>query len=82
MRNIKDHERKDSEVKDALSLLESINVETATDEELRNILSHLKDQFKTRYKYIVGEWRNAHRAKSTRNGQFVKAQEVIDYLSE
>lgn len=45
-----------------------------------NLLKDLRYQFKNRYKYLVGEWQNAHRAKSTRDGQFVAKEEVIDYL--
>ncbi len=69
-----------NEERDAYALLESINLETASDDEVRNLLKHLKFQFKTRYKYIVGEWRNAKRAKSTRNGRFVSRSEVVEYL--
>ncbi|MCK4339513.1 MAG: hypothetical protein KAW87_05960 [Candidatus Cloacimonetes bacterium] len=70
------------EKEDALVLLESVNVDTATNDELKSIVKHLQKQFKERYEYLVGDWRNAHRAKSTRNGQFVSAQEVIDYLNQ
>lgn len=66
--------------KDALNLLESINIESATEMEMRELLSHLRNQFKTRYKYLVGEWQGARRAKSTRNGRFIKGEEVIEYL--
>ena len=40
-----------------------------------------KQQFRTRYLYIVGEWRGRRRAKSTRTGSFVRSQQVIDYLA-
>jgi len=68
--------------KDAIKLLESINLEKASEQEMKDLIIHLKDQFKTRYKYLVGEWQNARRAKSTRNGQFVSRDEVIEYLKE
>ena len=61
-------------------LLESIDLETATTEELRNALRHLRNQFKTRYRYIVGEWRGDKRIKSTRDGKFASHNEIIDYL--
>ncbi|NLC92845.1 MAG: hypothetical protein GX677_05190 [Treponema sp.] len=68
--------------KDAFKLLESLNLEDATENEMRELLNHLRNQFKTRYKYLVGEWQGARRAKSTRNGQFVKGEEVVKYLKE
>lgn len=39
-----------------------------------------RQQFRTRYSFIVGEWRGRHRAKSTRTGAFVRTEEVIRYL--
>jgi hypothetical protein len=66
--------------KDAVKLLESINLESASETEMKDLIIHLRNQFKTRYKYLVGEWQGARRAKSTRNGQFVKGEEVIEYL--
>ncbi|MDY0289469.1 MAG: hypothetical protein RBR15_11650 [Sphaerochaeta sp.] len=65
---------------DALILLESFNLENASEQEMKELITHLRNQFKTRYQYLVGEWRNAKRAKSTRNGQFISNKEVIDYL--
>ena len=47
---------------------------------VKKLLGHLKHQLKTRYKYLVGEWQGAARARSTIDGKFVKNQEVIDYL--
>jgi len=44
------------------------------------LLEHLRNQFRNRYRYLVGEWSNARRAKDTRTGEFVKKQDVIDYL--
>lgn len=70
----------DDEDKDVVYLLESVNVEKASKEDLAKLINHLKKQFKTRYQYLVGEWRNAHRAKNTRNGQFASVEEVTDYL--
>lgn len=67
---------------DPIQLLESFNPETATNSEMKQLIIHLKSQFKTRYNYLVGEWANAHRAKSTRNGQFVSSKEVIEYLGK
>ena len=64
---------------DSIQLLESIDPATATCEELRKLVVHLKKQFKECYKYLVGEWSSTRRAKSTQNGKFVKRDEVIDY---
>ena len=77
MENKDDFESKEDDI---LHLLISANLETASDKELKELIAHLQIQFKTRYKYLVGEWRNAQRAKSTRNGKFVENKEVIDYL--
>jgi len=74
-------EQEGSDEKDVVHLLESVNVETATKEDLANLVIHLKKQFKIRYMYLVGEWRNARRAKNTRNGQFASVKEVADYLN-
>ncbi len=49
-------------------------------DEAIDLLKDLRYQFKNRYIYLVGEWQNARRAKSTRDGQFVTKDEVIDYL--
>jgi|GEM_PF-1172807 len=70
------------ENEDIIMLLESVNVEKAECDQLRTIVKHLQKQFRNRYKYLVGSWRNAHRAKSTRTGKFVKAQEVVNYLEK
>jgi len=71
-----------SDNEDVISLLESIDPEKASQDELRALVRHLKYQFKNRYRYLVGEWRNSHRVKSTINGRFVKVEEVIGYLRE
>ncbi|WP_408954782.1 hypothetical protein [Natroniella sp. ANB-PHB2] len=57
------------------------DIDSLEKEEAFKELKDLQDQLKNRYKYLVGYWSNAERAKSTRTGQFVKNQEVIDYLS-
>lgn len=65
-----------------LDELMNLDVQNVTEEKLRRLVEHLQDQMRNRYIYLVGEWRNARRAKSTRNGQFVSAQEVINYLTK
>ena len=61
--------------------LTSVNADTAPEQELRKLVKHLQDQIKDgTYVYWVGEWNNARRAKSTRSGEFVKNEDVIDYL--
>lgn len=39
------------EEKDAIALLESVNIETADCEDLRNLCKHLRIQFKSRYRF-------------------------------
>jgi hypothetical protein len=65
---------------DAVFLLKSVSVATVPEQELRDLVKHLQDQMNTRYMYLVGEWANSHRARSTRNGQFVSGNEVKNYL--
>ena len=65
---------------DVIFELKSVNTVTAPEQKLRELVKHLQDQMNGRYVYLVGEWANAHRAKSTRNGQFVSKDEVINYL--
>lgn len=65
-----------------LDELMNLDVQNVTEEKLRRLVEHLQDQMRNRYVYLVGEWSNARRAKSTRNGQFVSAQEVINYLTK
>jgi hypothetical protein len=68
--------------KDAISSLYGVDESRATKEELQEIITHLKHQFQNRYMYLVGEWSNSHRAKSTRDGKFVKGQEIVEYLNK
>lgn len=70
----------DTGTKDVEALLESIDLATATEQELRDTLVHLRSQFKNRYEYLVGEWMGARRVKRTRDGVFASRQEVLDYL--
>jgi len=65
---------------DPFTILESLEPENMTEQEAKESLKHLQKQFKVRYRYLVGEWRSARRAKSTLDGQFVSSQEVKDYL--
>jgi len=46
----------------------------------KNELLNLGEQFKLRYKYLVGEWANSKKAKSTITGKIVKNEEVKKYL--
>jgi hypothetical protein len=66
----------------AIKDLLSINLKTIEHDEAIELLEHLKNQFQNRYRYLVGEWSNAHRAKSTITGVFASNQEVIDYLNQ
>ena len=70
----------DDALNDAESLLESIDPATASEQELRDTLTHLRSQFKERYTYLIGEWRGSRRAKRTRDGLFASRQEILDYL--
>jgi hypothetical protein len=66
---------------DVIHELKSVNTQTASLRELRELVAHLQEQMNTTYVYWVGEWNNGHRAKSTRNGEFVSTDEVINYLN-
>ncbi len=66
---------------DAVSELFDADIEAMTEESAKGLLMHLRTQFRERYMYLVGEWSNDNRAKSTRNGQFVSKDEVNDYLN-
>ena len=61
--------------------LKNINATTYPENKLRDLVKHLQDQMNNTYVYWVGEWNNAHRAKSTRTSKFVSKQEVINYLN-
>jgi hypothetical protein len=62
--------------------LKSVNADTATEKELRELVKHLQGQMENRYMYVVGEWANGQRIRSTRNGQFVSKEEVKNYLDQ
>ena len=68
-------------VEDFISGLVDEKIRKMNKKEAQDYIIHLRDQFRDRYKYLVGEWRGARRAKSTRNGQFVPNEKVIDYLN-
>ena len=61
--------------------LKNFNVLTATEQEMRDLITHLQYQMNNTYVYWVGEWAGGKHAKSTRNGHFVDKKEVIDYLN-
>ena len=61
--------------------LKSVNADTKPEKELRELVKHLQKQMNSRYLYLVGEWANGQRARSTRNGRFVSKEEVIKYLN-
>ena len=60
--------------------LKNINAATEPEDKLRELVKHLQEQMNTRYVYLVGEWANGNRVRSTRNGQFVSKDEVKNYL--
>lgn len=66
------------ETRDVIEILESGDPDTLAEAIAR--LQHLRIHFRTSYRYVVGEWSDARRAKDTQNGQFVTKEEVIDYL--
>jgi hypothetical protein len=67
--------------KEPFDILSNIErVKGLSDKEAKNELIHLAEQFKVRYKYLVGEWAGDRRAKSTISGKFVSKEEVITYL--
>ena len=60
--------------------LKSVNADTEPEEKLRELVKHLQNQMENRYRYLIGEWANGYRARSTINGQFVSKDEVKNYL--
>jgi hypothetical protein len=68
----------EEEARDVIDILESGDPDTL-DEAIER-LQHLRIQFRTSYRYVVGEWSGGRRAKDTQNGQFVTKEEVISYL--
>lgn len=69
---------REEEKRDVIEILESGDPDTLSEAIAR--LQHLRVQFKTSYRYLVGEWSDARRAKDTQNGQFVTKAEVVSYL--
>jgi hypothetical protein len=63
-----------------VATLKNFDTSTATLEEHRDLVCHLQDQMNNVYMYWVGEWADHHGARSTRTGQTVSAEEVINYL--
>jgi hypothetical protein len=61
--------------------LKNFNVKTASEQELRELVEHLQKQMNETYVYWVGEWAGSRKAKSTRNGEYVSKEEVINYLN-
>jgi hypothetical protein len=68
-------------MKNEIHELKNIDATTYPEEKLRKLVKHLQDQMNDTYVYWVGEWNNAHRARSTRDGEFVSKEEVINYLN-
>jgi hypothetical protein len=64
--------------RDVIDILESGDPDTL--EEAIERLQHIKVHFRKSYRYIVGQWSGARRAKDTLNGQFVTKDQVINYL--
>ena len=72
---------KSNDEKDPLDFLSNVErIKSLNDKEAKNEFIHLAEQFKVRYKYLIGEWAGDRRAKSTINGKFVSKEEVIKYL--
>ena len=44
-------------------------------------LEHWDQQAHERYRFLIGEWRGARRAKCTASGRFVSIKEVKKYLN-
>ncbi|MDR1804175.1 MAG: hypothetical protein LBQ94_11280 [Treponema sp.] len=66
---------------DIVVKLRNFDTSTATLQEFRDLVQHLQDQMNNTYVYWVGEWADGKRARSTRNGQFISKEEVINYLN-
>jgi hypothetical protein len=66
---------------DAIFKLKSINADTEPEQKLRDLVKHIQDQMNNTYMYWVGEWANGRKARSTKDGQFVGKEEVINYLN-
>jgi len=71
-------EQNEDEILDVLSNVERIR--KLSPEKAQEEFIHIAEQFQTRYRYLIGEWRNSRRAKSTTDGRFVSKQDIIDYL--
>jgi len=72
---------KSNDEKDLFVFLSNVErIKGLSEKEAKNELIHLAEQFKVRYKYLIGEWAGDRRAKSTINGKFVSKEEVIKYL--
>ncbi len=46
----------------------------------KKITEAFRQQMRSRYTYIVGEWRGKIRAKSAKTGNFVSNKEVLEYI--
>ena len=66
---------------DTVVKLKNFDTSKATLQEFRDLIQSLQDQMNNTYVYWVGEWSNGKKARSTRNGQFVSKEEVINYLN-
>jgi hypothetical protein len=66
--------------RNAFYRLRNLNVDSAPEEELRDLVRHLQYQFDNPYVYLVGRWANGNKAKSTRTGKMVRKEEVRNYL--
>jgi hypothetical protein len=66
---------------DIIQEIITTDINLLTPNQAINYVRHIQEQFRNRYRYLVGEWRGAHRAKNTTTGIFVSTQEVIDYLN-
>jgi hypothetical protein len=60
--------------------LKDFDTSSATLEEHRDLVRYLQNQMNNVYVYWVGEWASGRRVRSTRTGQTVSAEEVINYL--
>ena len=59
----------------------NFNVTTASEQDMRDLITHLQEKMSTTYVYWVGEWADGKRAASTRTHKFVDKEEVINYLN-
>jgi len=69
------------EILNSQETLSAFQRESISSDSANRIIDHIRNQMRNRYRYIIGEWQGAIRAKATSTGQFVTIDEVSSYLN-